>query len=49
MPDWRNGLAEALMGLSASMVLTLASFWAAGTASVWRRGVPVLLAELAID
>ena len=45
---WRSGLAKALMGLAASIVLTLASFWAAGTQAVWGPGVPVLLAALAI-
>ena len=47
-PDWRSGLAKNLMGLAASIVLTLASFWAAGTHQVWGPGVPVLLAALAI-
>jgi cytochrome o ubiquinol oxidase operon protein cyoD len=47
-PDWRNGLAKSGMGLAASIVLTLASFWAAGTGLVWGPGVPVLLAALAI-
>ncbi len=46
--DWKSGLAKALMGLAASIVLTLASFWAAGTHLVWGPGVPVLLAALAI-
>ena len=46
--DWRSGLAKALLGLSASIVLTGASFWAAGTHAVWGPGVPVLLAALAI-
>ena len=45
---WKSGLAKALMGLAASAVLTLASFWAAGTHAVWGPGVPVLLAALAI-
>ncbi len=45
---WRSGLAKAAMGLAASVVLTLASFWAAGTPAVWHPGVPVLLAALAI-
>jgi cytochrome o ubiquinol oxidase operon protein cyoD len=31
-----------------AIVLTLASFWAAGTHLVWAPGVPVLLAVLAI-
>jgi cytochrome o ubiquinol oxidase operon protein cyoD len=47
-PDWRSGLAKPVMGLAASIVLTLASFWAAGTSLVWGPGVPVLLAALAI-
>ena len=47
-PDWRSGLVKPLMGLAASIVLTLASFWAAGTHLVWGPGVPVLLAALAI-
>ena len=47
-PGWRAGLAKALLGLAASVVLTLASFWAAGTGGVWGPGVPVLLAALAI-
>ncbi len=46
--DWRSGLLKALLGLAASIVLTLASFWAAGTHAVWGPGVPVLLAALAI-
>jgi cytochrome o ubiquinol oxidase subunit IV len=47
-PDWRSGLVKPLTGLAASVVLTLASFWAAGTHLVWGPGVPVLLAALAI-
>jgi cytochrome o ubiquinol oxidase operon protein cyoD len=47
-PDWRAGLTKALMGLAASIVLTGASFWAAGTGLVWGPGIPVLLAALAI-
>jgi cytochrome o ubiquinol oxidase subunit IV len=47
-PGWRSGLVKPLMGLVASIVLTLASFWAAGTPLVWGPGVPVLLAALAI-
>ena len=45
---WKSGLAKASMGLAASIVLTLASFWAAGTHAVWGPGIPVLLAALAI-
>ena len=33
---------------AAAIVLTLASFWAAGTHLVWEPAVPVLLAALAI-
>ena len=47
-PNWKSGLVKSLMGLAASIVLTLASFWAAGTHQVWGPGVPVLLAALAI-
>ena len=47
-PGWRSGLVKSLLGLAASVVLTLASFWAAGTHAVWGPGVPVLLAALAI-
>jgi len=47
-PDWKSGLVKPLMGLAGSIVLTLASFWAAGTPLVWGPGVPVLLAALAI-
>ncbi len=46
--DWKSGLLKNVMGLAASIVLTLASFWAAGTGLVWGPGVPVLLAALAI-
>jgi cytochrome o ubiquinol oxidase operon protein cyoD len=37
-----------LAGLFLAIVLTLASFWAAETPSVWGPGVPILLAALAI-
>ena len=47
-PDVRRALAKSVFGLAASVVLTLASFWAAGTGLVWGPGVPVLLAALAI-
>jgi len=46
--NWRSGLAKSVLGLAASVVLTLASFWVAGTQQVWTPGVPVLLAALAI-
>jgi len=44
----RGGLAKNVLGLAASAVLTLASFWVAGTGVVWGPGVPILLAALAI-
>jgi len=47
-PEWRAGLTKNMLGLGASVVLTLASFWAAGTGLVWGPGVPVMLAALAI-
>ena len=47
-PGWKSALVKSLLGLAASIVLTLASFWAAGTQLVWGPGVPVLLAALAI-
>jgi len=47
-PDFRAGLLKNLAGLGLSAILTLASFWSAGTGSVWSPGVPVLLAALAI-
>ena len=47
-PDWRSGLVKPVLGLAAAALLTLASFWAAGTHLVWGPGVPVLLAALAI-
>jgi len=37
-----------LTGLGFAIVLTLTSFWAAGTHLVWEPAVPVLLAALAI-
>ena len=43
-----GGLARYLMGLGFAIVLTLLSFWAAGTHLVWGPGVPILLAALAI-
>jgi cytochrome o ubiquinol oxidase operon protein cyoD len=46
--SWKSSLAKSVVGLVASIVLTLASFWAAGTGLVWGPGVPVLLAVLAI-
>ena len=43
-----HGALGYLTGLGFAIVLTLASFWAAGTESVWTPGIPVLLAALAI-
>jgi len=37
-----------LVGLVFAVILTLASFWAAGTGLIWGPGVPILLAVLAI-
>ena len=47
-PDVRRGLLKCALGLAASVVLTLASFWAASSPAVWSPGVPILLAALAI-
>ena len=44
----RTGVLTYLTGLAFAIILTLASFWAAGTDTVWRPAVPVLLAALAI-
>lgn len=44
----RGSLPSYLVGLGFAIVLTLASFWAAGTDMVWRPAVPVLLAALAV-
>jgi cytochrome o ubiquinol oxidase operon protein cyoD len=43
-----GGLRGYLTGLGFAIVLTLASFWAAGTHLIWGPGVPILLAVLAI-
>ena len=37
-----------LIGLLFAIILTLASFWVAGTDMIWGPGVPILLAVLAI-
>jgi len=47
-PDVAGGLLKYMLGLGAALALTLTSFWAAGTHSVWTPGIPVLLAVLAI-
>ena len=44
----RGSMLTYLAGLAFAIVLTLASFWAAGTHLVWQPAVPVLLAALAI-
>jgi cytochrome o ubiquinol oxidase operon protein cyoD len=46
--DGRGSLRSYVMGFGFAVVLTLASFWAAGTHLVWGPGIPVLLAALAI-
>jgi cytochrome o ubiquinol oxidase operon protein cyoD len=47
-PAAHGSAARYLTGFGFAVVLTLASFWAAGTHVVWAPGVPVLLAALAI-
>ncbi|MET0383330.1 MAG: cytochrome C oxidase subunit IV family protein [Burkholderiaceae bacterium] len=44
----RGGLVKNVLGLVAGALLTLASFWVAGTGALWGPGVPILLAALAI-
>jgi cytochrome o ubiquinol oxidase operon protein cyoD len=44
----RGSVLSYATGLAFAIVLTLASFWAAGTDLVWQPAVPVLLAALAI-
>jgi cytochrome o ubiquinol oxidase operon protein cyoD len=44
----RSGLLKSAIGLATSILLTVASFWVAGTGLVWGPGIPVLLAALAI-
>ena len=44
----RGGLQAYLAGLGFAVVLTLASFWVAGTHAIWGPSVPILLAALAI-
>ena len=43
-----GSVATYLAGLGFAIVLTLASFWAAETGTVWGPAVPILLAALAI-
>jgi cytochrome o ubiquinol oxidase operon protein cyoD len=42
------GVASYLIGLGLAIVLTGASFWAAGTNLIWSQAVPIALAVLAI-
>ena len=44
----RGSILTYLTGFGFAIVLTLASFWAAGTDTVWQPAVPVLLAALAV-
>jgi cytochrome o ubiquinol oxidase subunit IV len=44
----RGGVLMYAAGLFFAVILTLGSFWAAGTHSVWAPGIPILLAALAI-
>lgn len=44
----RGSVLTYLTGLGFAIVLTLASFWAAGTHMIWEPAVPVLLAALAV-
>ncbi|CAM5781405.1 Cytochrome bo(3) ubiquinol oxidase subunit 4 OS=Rhizobacter sp OX=1909292 GN=cyoD PE=3 SV=1 [Rhizobacter fulvus] len=46
--DLRAGITKYAGGFVLSVLLTLASFWAAGTPLVWQPAVPILLAALAI-
>jgi cytochrome o ubiquinol oxidase operon protein cyoD len=46
--DLRASIVKYVAGLLISIVLTLASFWAASTGLVWQPGVPILLAALAV-
>jgi cytochrome o ubiquinol oxidase operon protein cyoD len=47
-PHERHGGRSYLIGLTYAVLLTLASFWAAGTSTVYAPAVPALLAVLAI-
>jgi cytochrome o ubiquinol oxidase subunit IV len=47
-PGAHGSLPKYLTGFGFAVLLTLTSFWAAGTHLVWAPGVPVLLAALAI-
>jgi cytochrome o ubiquinol oxidase operon protein cyoD len=44
----RGSVRRYVTGFGFAVALTLASFWVAGTHTVWMPGVPVLLAVLAI-
>jgi cytochrome o ubiquinol oxidase subunit IV len=43
-----GGVRSYLAGLGFAIILTVASFWVAGTTSIWGPAIPVLLAALAI-
>jgi cytochrome o ubiquinol oxidase operon protein cyoD len=47
-PHVHHGARSYLIGLAYAVVLTLASFWAAGSSFVYAPAVPVLLGTLAI-
>jgi cytochrome o ubiquinol oxidase subunit IV len=47
-PREQHGARSYVIGLAYAVVLTIASFWAASTATVYSPAVPVLLAVLAI-
>jgi len=48
-PNARDpGVASYLIGLGLAIILTGASFWAAGTNLIWSQAVPIALAVLAI-
>ena len=47
-PREQHGARSYLIGLMYAVVLTLVSFWASGTSTVYAPAVPVLLAVLAI-
>jgi cytochrome o ubiquinol oxidase subunit IV len=44
----RSAIASYSIGLGLSIVLTIASFWALGTDSIWRPAIPVALLAFAV-
>lgn len=46
--DRTAGRRSYLIGLAFALMLTLASFWVAGTDLIWAPGIPILLVVLAI-